>query len=121
MIAEDADLVPQGIQRVLIERPLIGGIRGIGIGGHPAAFTFSTAHAPKTIFRPEENAQFIASIGKSRMMRIMRPPNKIEPRILDEFHIPKRARVRNGIAPARVILVHIGPMEIEVFAINEKA
>ena len=50
----------------------------------------------------------------------MRTANEIEAGILDQLHVAMKAAVGHRIAPAGMVLMHVGTLEIVMFAVEEK-
>ena len=89
--------------------------------GIPVPVRPETADAPKGIFRPEEHALAVASLDKSRGMRIMGAANKVESGFFHHTHVAPHAGFGHGIAPSGMILMHVSPSQIKVLAIQEEA
>ena len=102
------------------ERREIAFVHRIG-AGVPISLGAIAALAPEAVFRPEDQPEPIAGIGECGMMRIVRAANKVESRLLDQSHIALARRLRDGNAPAGVILVSVGAAQVKMFAVEKKA
>jgi hypothetical protein len=120
MIAVDADHVAQAVLHALLKRRLV--LRHWSDRRwHSNSRLEPSAHAPKTIFRPEQNAQLVARVRERRGVRIMRAANEMKARVLHQFHVAEKSAVRHRVAPARVILMHVRAFEIKMLAVQEKS
>ena len=120
MVAIDPNHVAQTVAHRFLEGRLI--VRRDRVGaGIPKAFRRPSAHAPKTVFRPEHHAQLVARLRKRRRVRIMRAANELEPRLLHQIHIPVKPAVRHRVTPARMILMHVRPLEVKVAPIQKES
>ena len=63
----------------------------------------------------------VARVGKRRRVRIMRAANEIKSGVLHQLHVAEKSAVRHRVAPAGVILMHVGAFEIIMLAVQEKS
>src|SRR6185437_7827093 len=118
VIPIDADHITKAGFHARLETGVVSRIRGICAG---SPWAFETAGAPKTIFRPEQHSELVACRGECWCVRVMRTPNEIKPGALDQFHIAEKSAVGHGVAPAGVILMHVGALKIIMFAVQKKS
>jgi len=107
MVPVDANHLRQALQHMRLKRGLVRLHVGYELAlkyHRPCIRRSPRSHSPT-----KQHAQLIAGIRKRRLVRIMRPTNEVESRLFDHRHIAPRARVRHRIAPARVVLMHVGP------------
>ena len=53
-------------------------------------------------------------------MRIVRTAHEIKTGVFDQLHIPMTSRPSHRDAPPGMILMHIGPAQIEMLAVQEE-
>ena len=118
MIAIDADHVAEAGLHAGLEAGLVRGAGGIGAGSPRAP---ETARAPKTVFRPEEDSQLVASCGEGRGVRVVGAADEVESGVLHQFHVAEETAVGHRVAPSRVVLVNVGAFEVIMFPVEEEA
>ena len=82
---------------------------------------FETGRAPETVFRPEQHADLVAGGGEGRRVRIVRAADEIHAGVLHHLDVAEEPAVGHRVAPAGVVLVHVGAFEIAMLAVEEKS
>ena len=113
MIAIDADHVAQALENMRLKGYLVFFFGRIRTRIEIAVALVST-NAPEIVFGPEEHSVLIARIRERGIVRIMRAADEIKPGLLHHRHVAPGARIGHGIAPSRMVLMHIGAMKVTV-------
>lgn len=107
----NADHLGELAFRAFFEFRLIPGLRRVA-AGVPIAFRPSAERAPEVIFAPEHDSQAIARIHERGGMRVVRAANEVEARLFDESDVAFDVRGCDGIGPAGLVLMDVGPAEV---------
>src|SRR4029077_11071411 len=119
VIAMDADHVREAREDVRVERVEIGGRAWIRAVVGPSSRTAEAT--PEVILRPEQEAELVAGVRKSRRLRIVRTSDEVHPCVLDHLHVAGESRVAHAVAPAGMILVKVRALDPGVRAVQGKA
>src|ERR1039457_6768302 len=118
MIPVDADHVAQTRLQAGLKSSFVCRVSRICAGGPR---TPKPGGAPETIFRPEQNPDLVTRGGKRRRVGIMRTANEIEAGVFHQRHVAEKAAVSDRVAPAGVVLMHVGAFEIIMLAVQEES
>ena len=121
MIAELKHHLPHLAHAAFLKRNTILLFRRIGIAIPVSVMLLEPAHSPENTFIQHAHALPVASIQKSLGMRVMGAADEIKPGVLHQPYITAGPGVRHGIPPPGVVLVHIGPLQINRFPVNQHA
>ncbi|CDD29367.1 unknown [Firmicutes bacterium CAG:94] len=123
----DAGMVPVGANHLLqraqaafLKLCLVLLADGVGAGG-PVALLLGAACAPEAVLRPEQHALAVALLGEHRVVGVVGAPDEVHAAVLNELHIPGNTGVGDGVGPARVVLVDVGPVDFIGLPVKEEA
>lgn len=109
MVPVGANHLLQRAQAAFLKLCLVLLADGVGAGG-PVALLLGAACAPEAVLRPEQHALAVALLGEHRVVGVVGAPDEVHAAVLNELHIPGNTGVGDGVGPARVVLVDVGPV-----------